>query len=64
MLIVEMGQWAEHLQRRLQEEDREEEEEDEDMPECVEDPMLRNSDDKHIFNNGTVSAYMLMRATW
>ena len=38
MLIVEMGQWAEHLQRRLQEEDREEEE-DEDMPECVEDPM-------------------------
>ena len=51
-LMLEMGEWAEDLCDWDGDED--------DVPECVEEDNLRCGLNKHIYNNGTVSAFMVV----
>lgn len=51
-LMLEMGEWAEDHCDWDGDED--------DVPECVEEDNLRRGLTKHIYNNGTVSAFMVV----
>ena len=51
-LMLEMGEWAEDHCDWDGDED--------DVPECVEEDNLRRGLNKHIYNNGTVSAFMVV----
>ena len=57
-LMLEMGEWAESCRRALDECD--EDEDDECGPECVEEESRRGGLEHHIYNNGTISAMMVV----